>query len=73
MGYVLPDWAANCWNRRMCNSISPCTDEQYAVVCHDLQLSVFVGSREECVRFLGDDGFDVEAHDPARVEDLPLL
>lgn len=68
MGFVCPDWAKPHWNPAEC-TIEKCTDGNYAVVCHQIQQTIFVArTRQECVSFLGNTY--EEPHDPAAMPDL---
>lgn len=56
LGFVLRDWAKPYWSINMDHTIEPCNDGNWAVVCWELQTTVFVAeTREECIKFLGDD------------------
>ena len=53
MGFVCPDWALEHWNQNEC-TIEKCTDGDFAVVDHSVQVTIYVGKTyEECENWLG--------------------
>ena len=54
-GFVCPDWAPGHWSSRE-STIEKCTDGNYAVVCHQMQVTVYVGTKVDCQLFLKIEG-----------------
>jgi hypothetical protein len=52
-GFVCSDWAKSQWNPEDCEVVKTTSGEDWAVIDHRLQITIFVGSEQECVRFLG--------------------
>jgi hypothetical protein len=50
-GYVCPESLESHWVPRDA-SIEPTTDGQYAVICHHIATSVFIGNHQACTSFL---------------------
>jgi len=54
-GFVCPDWAQGNWSSESA-TIEKCVDGKYAVVCHVLQVTVYVGTKRDCELFLVSEG-----------------
>lgn len=51
-GFTCPDWALSLWDKDQC-TVHPCREGGYAVVCHQAQTTIYLGTEEECYKFLG--------------------